>query len=83
MRRLTWVWVWLIGVPVMFFVLALLVHAGQHGSGRWPYLLPLMASGVLGGILCAVLALSVTRHGTRPHESHEPVGAGEAEAQHA
>jgi len=64
----------------MFFVLALLVHAGQHGSGRWPYLLPLMASGVLGGILCAVLALSVTRHGTRPHEKAAQADAAQAEA---
>lgn len=79
MRRLVWVWVWLLGVPAMFFVLALLVKAGQHGRPGWPYLLPLLVAGALGGVLCAVLALSVTRHGSRPHESAEPAEQDAAE----
>ncbi len=63
-----WVWTWLVGVPVVFFVIALAVHAGQHGSGAWPYFLPLMIAGVLAGALCSLLAFSTTRHGSRPHE---------------
>ena len=57
-----WVWVWLIGPVIAFFVLALAVHAGQHGSGRWPYLLPLMIAGVASGVFSALLALNVVRH---------------------
>lgn len=57
-----WFWVWLIGPVIAFFVLALAVHAGQHGSGRWPYLLPLMISGVVSGVVCAWLAFNVVRH---------------------
>lgn len=75
MRRLAWVFVWLVGVPAVFFVLALLVKAGQHGRPGWPYLLPLMVAGVLAGVLCALFALSVTRHGSRPHEKAEDADA--------
>ncbi len=57
-----WVWVWLIGPIVVFLVLALAVHAGQHGASRWPYFLPLLIAGVLSGIFSALLALNVVRH---------------------
>lgn len=63
-----WVWTWLLGVPLVFFLLALAVKAGQHGAPGWPYLVPLMVSGVMAGVGCAALAYTTTRHGSRPHE---------------
>ena len=56
------------GGAAVFFVLALLVHAGQHGSGHWPYLLPLLVAGVLLGILSSALCYNAYAHSKRPHE---------------
>lgn len=66
---MAWVWAWLLGCPVLAFVLAVAVRAGQHGRSGWPYLVPLLVAGVIAGVICSALAYSTTRHGKRPHET--------------
>lgn len=63
-----WVVTWLLGLPLFFFVIALAVHVGHHADGGWPYLLPLLISGVFLGLLSAGLAYTAQSHGKRPHE---------------